>query len=67
MLQMDMANVALLAVAGYVAVLALVRLMARRRDALIERFREEVDREKERKRDAKKNEMVRQLRRQRSA
>ncbi len=67
MLQMDMANVALLAVAGYVAVLALVRLMARRRDALIERFREEVDREKERKQEAKKNEMIRQLRRQRSA
>jgi type II secretory pathway component PulK len=67
MQQMDMASIALLAVSGYVAVLALVRLMTLRRDSLIERFREEVEREKERKKEQQKKEMVHQLRRQRSA
>lgn len=46
---MDAWDVALLAVAAYVAVLALVRLMIRRRDELLEQFRREVKKEKKRK------------------
>ncbi|MDZ7615557.1 MAG: hypothetical protein U1E05_01045 [Patescibacteria group bacterium] len=50
----------LLAAACYVAVMALVRLMRKRRDQMIERFREEVEKEKklkeaERKREAFQN------------
>jgi len=67
MQQMDLASIALLATAGYVAVLSLVRLMRLRRDQLIEQFREEVEREKERKLEVRKREAIQQLRRQRSA
>ncbi len=43
---MEVFDVVLLVTAAYVAVLALVRLMTKRRDQMIERFREEVEREK---------------------
>lgn len=57
---MDGWSVVLLAAACYVAVMALVRLMRKRRDQMIERFREEVEKEKklkeaERKREAFQN------------
>jgi hypothetical protein len=67
MQQMDYAGIALLAVAGYVAVLSLVRLMRARRDHMLDRFREEVRKEKERQEESRKQELVQQLRRQRSA
>jgi hypothetical protein len=40
---MDAKDIALLLAAGYVAVMALVRLMARHRDRLIERFRHDIE------------------------
>ncbi len=46
---MEVLDVVLLVAAALVAVLALVRLMTKRRDQLIERFREEVEREKKAK------------------
>ena len=46
---MDAWNVAILAAAGYVAVTALVRLMIRRRNQILEQFRREVDKEKRRR------------------
>jgi uncharacterized membrane-anchored protein YhcB (DUF1043 family) len=42
-------DVALLAVVGYVAVTALVRLMIRRRDQLRDEFRRRMNKEKQRK------------------
>ncbi len=48
---MDGWDLALLAVAGYVAVMTLVRLMRRRRDAVLQQFREQVEAEQKRKRD----------------
>lgn len=51
---MDSWTIVLLVVAGYVSVMALVRLMIRRRNQLFDRFREEVEAEKERKAQAKK-------------
>ncbi len=47
---MDGWDVALLVAAGYLAVTALVRLMIRRRDQLVEHFRRDVEREKRRRR-----------------
>ena len=47
---MDGWDVALLVAAGYLAVTALVRLMIRRRDQLVEHFRRDVKREKQRRR-----------------
>ncbi|MBN2024648.1 MAG: hypothetical protein JW809_17860 [Pirellulales bacterium] len=47
-------DVALLAVAGYLALMALTRLMLRRRDAMLGEFREELHRERQRKRDEAK-------------
>lgn len=41
---MDRWDVVLLIVAGYVSVLSLVRLMANRRNELVEKIREEVER-----------------------
>ena len=58
---MDGWDVALLVFAGFMAVLALVRLMIRRRDQLIERFQEEVNAERERRREAAKNEQRQQV------
>ena len=46
---MDGWDLVLLAVAGYVAVVALVRLMARRRDQLHDEFRDGVAKEKRRR------------------
>ena len=46
---MDSWDVILLMVAGYVAVMALVRLMIRRRDQMQAEFREEVRKEKKRR------------------
>ena len=42
-------DLALLATAGYVAVMTLARLMLRRRDQLLAEFREQIKREKNRK------------------
>lgn len=46
---MDGSDVALLVLAGYVATVALVRLMMRRRDQMLEEFRKEVKNEKQRR------------------
>ncbi len=46
---MDGWDIALLVIAGYVAVVALIRLMTRRRDQMIDEFREEVEKEQNRK------------------
>ena len=46
---MDGWNLVLLAVAAYVAVVTLARMMIRRRDQLMARFRREVEREKGRR------------------
>jgi len=46
---MDGWDVALLVAAGYLAVTALVRLMIRRRNQLVEHFRRDVKREKRRR------------------
>ena len=53
---MDGWDVALLVVAVYVAITALVRLMSRRRDQLVQQFREEVAKEKDRRRAEQRNE-----------
>jgi len=58
MANMDGWDVALLAVAGYVAVTSLVRLMIRHRDLLTAKFRQEVKAEQLRK----KSEAARQQR-----
>jgi len=42
-------DVALLVVAGYVAAMALVRLMVRRRDQLLDEFRRQVNMQRKRK------------------
>ena len=47
---MDGWDVALLVAAGYLAVTALVRLMIRRRNQLVEHFRQDVKKEKRRRR-----------------
>ena len=44
-------DVVLLVVAGYVAAVALVRLMIRRRDQLLHEFRRQVNMERKRKRE----------------
>ena len=46
---MDGWDIALLAMAGYVAVVTLVRLMIRRRDQLLDELRRKVRQEKQRK------------------
>jgi hypothetical protein len=46
---MDGWSLALLVAGGYVAITALVRLMVRRRNQLMDQFREEVQREKGRR------------------
>lgn len=57
---MDRWDVAILALAGYVAVMALVRLMLRRRDHIVGEFRREMEQERERKAAAEKKEKQRQ-------
>ena len=46
---MDSSDVVLLAMAGYLALMSLVRLMLRRRNQLMDEFRQEVADEKKRK------------------
>ncbi len=46
---MDAWNVAILLAAAYVAVTTLARLMIRRRDQMLEQFRQEVEKEKRRR------------------
>jgi hypothetical protein len=46
---MDGWDVALLALAGYVAVVTLVRLMIRRRDQMLEEFRRKLKKQRQRK------------------
>ena len=61
---MDGWEVALLVVAGYVALVTLVRLMIRRRDQVTEQFHRELEKEKKRR---KAEERKRQAGRQRAA
>ena len=49
MANMDSWDWALLAVAGYVAVLSLVRLMSNHRDKVLSQFREQINQERMRK------------------
>ena len=53
---MDGWNLALLAIAGYIAVVSLARLMLRRRNQMMEQFREEVAKEKGRRAASRKGE-----------
>ena len=46
MQHMEVIDVVLLVAAAYVAVVALVRLMLKRRDQMVQQFRKEVEREK---------------------
>jgi hypothetical protein len=48
---MDTWDITLLVVAGYLAVVALVRLMARHRDQMLDNFRSQLAAEKKRKQD----------------
>jgi hypothetical protein len=45
---MDNWDVTLLVVMGYLAIVALVRLMARRRDQLLDEFRRQIEEEQKR-------------------
>ena len=49
MANMNAWDVAVLVAAAYVAAMALVRLMIRRRDRMLEEFREQLEAEKKRK------------------
>ncbi len=49
---MDNWDIVILVVAGYAAVMSLVRLMAHRRDRLVEEFREQMETEAQRKKAA---------------
>lgn len=48
---MDRWDVIVILIAGYVSVMALVRLMARRRNQLIEHFRDEIEKQVQAKTD----------------
>ena len=61
---MDGWDVALLVVAGYVALVTLVRLMIRRRNQMLDEFRRELRKEKRRK---EAEERERKLRREQAA
>ena len=61
---MDGWDVALVVVAGYVALVTLVRLMIRRRDQLMDEFRRKMRKEKRRK---EAEEQQRKFRRQQAA
>ena len=61
---MDGWDVALLVVAGYVALVTLVRLMIRRRNQMLDEFRSELKKEKRRK---EAEERERKFRRKRAA
>lgn len=62
MFGMDASDVVLLAVGGYLAVITLVRLMHRRREAMIENLSREIEIEKERLKAERKKEKQRQAR-----
>lgn len=64
MANMDGWDVALLVVAGYVALVTLVRLMIRRRNQMLDEFRRELRKEKRRK---EAEERERKLRREQAA
>ncbi len=53
---MDSWNIALWVVAGYIAVIALMRLMAHKRNEVMAEFRGEVEKEKSRRKAAAANE-----------
>ena len=57
---MDRWDVVLLAVVGYVAVMALVRLMAKRRDQVFDELQKQVEAEQHRKRAEEKEERRRE-------
>jgi len=61
---MDGWDLTLLVVAGYVAVVTLVRLMARRRDQMLDEFRRKLRKEKQRNEAEERN---RKHRRQQAA
>lgn len=63
MIGMDASDAVLLAAGGYLAVITLVRLMHRRRDAIIENLSREVELEHERLKEERKKE-ERQLERE---
>ena len=62
MAEMNAWDVAILLVASYIAVIALVRLMRRRRDAAIAQLQAEVAVQLDRKRAAQRREQVRSAR-----
>jgi hypothetical protein len=51
---MDNWDVTLLVVAGYLAVVALVRLMTRKRDQMLAEFRDQIEKDKKREPDEDK-------------
>jgi hypothetical protein len=51
---MDNWDVTLLVVAGYLAVVALVRLMTRKRDQMLAEFRDQIEKDKKREKDEDK-------------
>jgi len=57
MANMEVWDVVLLVAAGYVALTTLVRLMLRRRDERVGRFRKEVEREQRRRSDRRQREV----------
>jgi len=59
---MDGWDIALLAAAGYLAITALVRLMVHRRGELMAEFREEMSKQKRRKRARRRAEDARRSR-----
>jgi hypothetical protein len=60
--QLDQADWALLAVAGYIAVVLLVQLMRARRDQLLTRLRDQMRHEQEKKRAEQKRQQAKQAR-----
>jgi hypothetical protein len=64
---MNQWDVALLAIAGYVAVVSLARLMLRRRDQLLAEFREQLQRERRKKAEQEKRKRAEEEQRQRPA
>ena len=62
MVGMDAWDMALLALASYVAIMALVRMMHRRKDAIVDELTEQIDAQRERLRVEQKKERRRKLR-----
>ena len=57
---MDSWDLVLLVVAGYVATVALVRLMTQRRDQMLQRLRKQMEKERQRQRVAEMREQQQQ-------